>query len=307
METRNNKILGASLSLVAFSFGFASQAYAQTCKVHPTCEGLGYVDTESKCENGEMVKCPFDASKVFCRKKKKTGKVIKFVAIMSKNCPTGLSFSGYTTTNMGQKKEFLCSSSFCYDNGNPTYQSNESETIIFEGESITLNNLNSVFISVSSPTGKSFPISNNKVTFNANTSAEMTSAGLSLYDIWTLQCGDEGPTIDATANITVKTTVTGMSNTDFYVNGTTEKAECKIVDVKGKTAPVGMNQSVTGTFSAGHLSISCPFAIKPTTGYYNTFSFNYASVNGKTINNQYIDYTLEPNGNYTINIYYREM
>ncbi len=67
MSKITKKILGASLSLAAFSFGYAQNVQAQSCVVLPTCEELGYTDIAARCENGELLKCPFDESKVFCR------------------------------------------------------------------------------------------------------------------------------------------------------------------------------------------------------------------------------------------------
>ena len=40
MNKRTKKILGASLSLAAFSFGYAQNVQAQSCVVLPTCESI---------------------------------------------------------------------------------------------------------------------------------------------------------------------------------------------------------------------------------------------------------------------------
>ena len=75
MSKITKKILGASLSLAAFSFGYAQNVQAQSCVVLPTCEELGYTDIAARCENGELLKCPFDESKVFCRSVPTTTKI----------------------------------------------------------------------------------------------------------------------------------------------------------------------------------------------------------------------------------------
>ena len=68
MNKRYQFLIGASLSLAAFSF--AQNALAQTCVTPPTCQELGYTDTADRCVGTAMLKCPFDTSKVFCREKK---------------------------------------------------------------------------------------------------------------------------------------------------------------------------------------------------------------------------------------------
>ena len=70
MSKITKKILGASLSLAAFSFGYISTASAQTCTQPMTCEEMGYIDTVDTCEGSAMIKCPSDLSKVFCRNRK---------------------------------------------------------------------------------------------------------------------------------------------------------------------------------------------------------------------------------------------
>ena len=66
MNTRTDKILGASLALAAFSFITPSHVLAQTCVTPPTCESLGYTKSESDCAGKQALKCPFDNTKVFC-------------------------------------------------------------------------------------------------------------------------------------------------------------------------------------------------------------------------------------------------
>ena len=66
MNTRTDKILGASLALAAFSFITPSQVQAQTCVTPPTCDSLGYNKTTADCEGKTILKCPFDTSQVYC-------------------------------------------------------------------------------------------------------------------------------------------------------------------------------------------------------------------------------------------------
>ena len=72
MRKENKKYLGVSLSALAFSLSYGLTANAQTCVTPPSCETLGYTDSADKCDGDAMIKCPFDTSKVFCRKKKLT-------------------------------------------------------------------------------------------------------------------------------------------------------------------------------------------------------------------------------------------
>lgn len=43
-----------------------SQAMAQSCTTPPSCDTLGYKQAASDCTGQQMLKCPFDNSKVFC-------------------------------------------------------------------------------------------------------------------------------------------------------------------------------------------------------------------------------------------------
>ena len=65
MKKSKNIIAGAMLSLgAAFSF---SEVQAQTCVVPPSCEELGYKQTEADCKGLDVVlKCPTDMSKMAC-------------------------------------------------------------------------------------------------------------------------------------------------------------------------------------------------------------------------------------------------
>ena len=60
------RILGASLTLSAFSFVNPTPANAQSCAVAPTCESLGYTKSESDCGSQDILRCPLDTSKVIC-------------------------------------------------------------------------------------------------------------------------------------------------------------------------------------------------------------------------------------------------
>ena len=65
MIKKNLLIAGAMLSCgAAFSF---SEVQAQTCVVPPSCEELGYKQTEADCEGATLIlKCPTDPSQVAC-------------------------------------------------------------------------------------------------------------------------------------------------------------------------------------------------------------------------------------------------
>ena len=65
MKKSKNIIAGAMLSLgAAFSF---SEVQAQTCVMPPSCEELGYKQTEADCKGLDVVlKCPTDMSKMAC-------------------------------------------------------------------------------------------------------------------------------------------------------------------------------------------------------------------------------------------------
>ena len=66
MNTRTDKILGASLALAAFSFITPSHVLAQTCVTPPTCDSLGFTKTTEDCVGKTILKCPFDLTKVYC-------------------------------------------------------------------------------------------------------------------------------------------------------------------------------------------------------------------------------------------------
>ena len=56
----------AMLLLAAF---FVTEAKAQTCIQPPSCDSLGYIMSETECI-GLFLRCPLDASKVFCQQEK---------------------------------------------------------------------------------------------------------------------------------------------------------------------------------------------------------------------------------------------
>lgn len=59
--------LGVSLLTITFSMlGGIDHAVAQTCTTPPSCNTLGYKQSASDCTGQQMLKCPFDNSKVFC-------------------------------------------------------------------------------------------------------------------------------------------------------------------------------------------------------------------------------------------------
>ena len=71
MNTRTDKILGASLALAAFSFITPSHVQAQTCVTPPTCDKLGYSMSVSDCDGYKYIRCPLDIdndSAVYCSK-----------------------------------------------------------------------------------------------------------------------------------------------------------------------------------------------------------------------------------------------
>jgi len=66
MSKRCEKYFGVFLpALIAF----VPAAQAATCAVAPTCEQLGYVQSSSDCAGAKnILKCPFDLSKLYCSK-----------------------------------------------------------------------------------------------------------------------------------------------------------------------------------------------------------------------------------------------
>lgn len=55
---------------------FSSQSVlGQDCRIVPTCESLGYSQSAVDCKEGEMLKCPFDTNKVFCKSKCKSSNI----------------------------------------------------------------------------------------------------------------------------------------------------------------------------------------------------------------------------------------
>ena len=66
MSKRCEKYFGVFLpALIAL----VPAAQAATCAVAPTCEQLGYVQSSSDCAGAKnILKCPFDLSKLYCSK-----------------------------------------------------------------------------------------------------------------------------------------------------------------------------------------------------------------------------------------------
>lgn len=60
--SNRTQLWGVSLLVLAFSF----DANAQTCKVPPTCESMGFNKSAADCGELPTLKCPFDDSKLFC-------------------------------------------------------------------------------------------------------------------------------------------------------------------------------------------------------------------------------------------------
>ena len=59
-----------SMGVVLGGLIVAGTAWAALdCGVKPTCAELGYTDTADQCDDSGMLKCPFDETAVFCRKK----------------------------------------------------------------------------------------------------------------------------------------------------------------------------------------------------------------------------------------------
>lgn len=65
----NPSKLGASLLFLAISLN-CNSSHAQTCVTPPTCEKLGYIFSESNCNDAFLLRCPFDTNKVYCTKLK---------------------------------------------------------------------------------------------------------------------------------------------------------------------------------------------------------------------------------------------
>lgn len=230
---------------------------------------------------------------------------IKFAINISNSCPSGLSFSGsYQGSTMGT---FSCSGASCYDQGRYDGQgSNDSETVVKEGTSITLSNLNSNFTSIKSMvTGKIVPVSGGMAYFALNNSDEILAAlGPGAYDFWMLQCS---PAVNATADVAVQVIVTGSSSTSFVTSTAGGTAMCSATD-GSKVAPITINSgSHTETYSSGHFTLHCPPTIMPSTSSYETYIVNEYQVNNGAMKstNGTIDVDLQPNSKNTLKLYYR--
>lgn len=71
--SKTKKLWGVSLLVLAFSF----DTNAQTCKVPPTCESLGFTMTAATCNGKTILKCPFDEAKVYCPSALENNKIYK--------------------------------------------------------------------------------------------------------------------------------------------------------------------------------------------------------------------------------------
>ena len=67
--TFNIKISFSILSITLAIICYNDASLASSC-VSDDCSALGYTKTESKCE-GDIVRCPFDTTKVFCKETEK--------------------------------------------------------------------------------------------------------------------------------------------------------------------------------------------------------------------------------------------
>lgn len=238
---------------------------------------------------------------------------IKFVINISNSCPRGLSFSGsYQGPGSGPipaTGTFSCTSELCYDQGRYDGNgSNETETVVKEGTSITLSNLNSNFTSIKSmATGKVVPVSGGMAYFALNNYDEVVAAlGAGAYDFWMLQCS---PVASAKASVTAEVIVTGSSSNMFVdLNGTS--VTCTVTATEdGRSAPVTINGGKTAnSFAAGQVTLACPRTIKPITGSYTQYRISESEVdNGgrQTLNGLSVRVNATPNGSHTLKIYYQ--
>ncbi len=62
MKNINITLIGVSLLALTFSF----KVNAQSCTIPPTCETLGYKQSEDDCKDQYALKCPFDMTKFYC-------------------------------------------------------------------------------------------------------------------------------------------------------------------------------------------------------------------------------------------------
>ncbi len=238
---------------------------------------------------------------------------IKFVINISNSCPRGLSFSGsYQGPGSGPipaTGTFSCTSELCYDQGRYDGNgSNETETVVKEGTSITLSNLNSNFTSIKSmATGKVVPVSGGMAYFALNNYDEVVAAlGAGAYDFWMLQCS---PVASAKASVTAEVIVTGSSSNMFVdLNGTS--VTCTVTATEdGRSAQVTINGGkTTNSFAAGQVTLACPRTIKPITGSYTQYRISESEVdNGgrQTLNGLSVRVNATPNGSHTLKIYYQ--
>ena len=62
------------LSLAVGLMPYITSAHAINCVPSPDCANLGYNQTEADCEGLDVIKCPSDVNKVFCKAQKNTKK-----------------------------------------------------------------------------------------------------------------------------------------------------------------------------------------------------------------------------------------
>lgn len=82
---------------------------AQTCTTPPSCDTLGYKQTAADCSGQQMLKCPFDNSKVFC------GGAACAADFKLSSCDT--SIGNYTSCG-GKCKYTSCKTGWYLNNGN---------------------------------------------------------------------------------------------------------------------------------------------------------------------------------------------
>ena len=271
------------------------------------CEG-GFTNGNEKLTVYQTVKTTtYNIRPVINYGAPKPAQNIKFAINISNSCPSGLSFSGsYQGSTMGT---FSCSGASCYDQGRYDGQgSNDSETVVKEGTSITLSNLNSNFTSIKSMvTGKIVPVSGGMAYFALNNSDEILAAlGPGAYDFWMLQCS---PVAIAKASVTTEVIVTGSSSNMFVdLNGTS--VTCTVTATEdGRVARVAINGGkTTNSFAAGQVTLACPRTIKPSAGSYTQYRISESEVdNGgrQTLNGLSVRVNATPNGSHTLKIYYQ--
>ena len=62
-----NKKLIKIVTIINVIILFSQSVWGLDCRIMPTCESLGYLQSTIDCKESEMLKCPFDTNKVFCK------------------------------------------------------------------------------------------------------------------------------------------------------------------------------------------------------------------------------------------------